>query len=78
MKIVEYIGPKNNFNIEYGTPYLVIGFCDGEWELSKTTWYDVKYNIDAVKGLFDNLIVNLDVSNDLFEKYFRFSCEISQ
>jgi hypothetical protein len=78
MKIYEYIGPKNNFNIEYGTPYLVIGFCDGEWELARTTWYNVKYKPDSIKYLFNNLCVDLNVSLNLFEKCFRFSCEINQ
>lgn len=76
MKIYEYIGDKNNQNIQHGTPFLVIGFCDGKWELSKTTWHDVKNNHKAVQNLHDNLIVDLSVSPKNFEKYFRLNCEI--
>lgn len=76
MKIYEYIGGENSQKIQYGTPFLVIGFCDGEWELSQTTWYDVKHNTPAIVDLMDSLMVTMNVSPELFEKYFRFSCEI--
>ena len=76
MKIVEYVGPKNSQNIQDGTPFLVIGFCSGEWELSKTNWYDVKYNQDAIRELHDALAVNLSVKPADYDKYFRFAQDV--
>lgn len=78
MKIVEYVGPNNSQNIAYGTPFLVIGFCDGEWELSKTSWYDVKENQDSVRDLFNNLMVDICVKPEIYNKYFQFSVEIEE
>ena len=79
LEIYEYIGPnKNSQNLQTGDSVLCIGFCEGEWELSKTNWYDVKENQDEVRELYNNLLVDFSVSPENFEKYFRFSCEISQ
>jgi len=77
-KIYEYVGGENSLNIQYGTPFLLIGFCDGEWELSKTNWNDVKYNFSEVVYRFNNLMVDISVCNEHFQKYFRYSCSINQ
>lgn len=77
LKIHEYIDKDGKHaSIQHGTPFVVIGFCDGEWELSQTSWYDVKYNPSAVIDLFENLMVTLSVSDEDFQKYFPFSCEV--
>ena len=79
LKIVEYVGPdNNNQHIQYGTPFLVIGYCGDVWELSKTSWYDLKENQDAVRYRYNNLMVDLSVSDEHYQKYFRFSQEISK
>jgi len=78
MKIVEYIGPENSQNVIYGTPFLVVGFCDGEWELAKTTWYDVKENHQAIHDLHDNLMVDICVHPEVFDKYFLLSTMIEE
>jgi hypothetical protein len=78
LTIVEYVGPANSQGVQYGTPFLVIGFCGGEWELSRTTWFDVKEAQDKVRDLFNALAVNLSVSPENYEIYFRKNCEISK
>ncbi|HBI37030.1 MAG TPA: hypothetical protein DDY71_05245 [Spirochaetia bacterium] len=79
MKIYEYIEPENNNQkIIYGTPFLVIAYYNEEWELCKVSWYDIKYNLDTIRNLYNNLMTDLMVSSELFEKYFRFSSDINE
>jgi len=78
MKIYEYTGKKNSQNIEHGTPFLIIGFCDGEWELSETNWNDVENNHDAIQYSHNNLLVDYSIKDDDFKKYFKFNCEIAE
>ena len=73
LDIYEYVGPKNNQGIESSTPFLLISFCDGEWELSQTNWNDVNNHPENVYDLFDGLAVTLYVLPNLFEEYFKFS-----
>lgn len=70
IEVYEYVGPKNNLNMEYGTPFVLIGFCDG-YELSKTSWFDVSYNKEKIIDQYENLLVDLTVSAEIFSKYFR-------
>jgi hypothetical protein len=76
LQIVEFIGDKNNQNIQYGTPFLVIGYCGGEWELSKTNWYDVKNDHIIIIAQYENLLADLSVNDDNFKKYFNHNCYI--
>jgi hypothetical protein len=77
-KIYEYVGGENSLNIQYGTPFILIGFCGDVWELSKTNWNDVKHNAPAVIYRFDNLLVDISVRDEHFQKYFRYSCNVIQ
>jgi len=37
-----------------------------------------KYNLDTIRNLYNNLMTDLMVSSELFEKYFRFSSDINE
>jgi hypothetical protein len=76
LNIYEFVGDENSLGLSYGEPFLLIGVCNGEYELSKTTWQDVMHNKKAVRTLHDYLIVTVTVSAENFEKYFRFAEEM--
>ena len=72
MNVYEYVG--DNPNIQYGTPFCVVGFSNKRYFLMKTSWAELKNNPESITE--KSSTNSLSVEQNTFEKNFRFSKEI--
>lgn len=67
--IVTYKGPTTS-RISTGDPFIILAFCEGEVELIKTNWYEIKYEPQIVQDKLDSLQSDGQVSVEVLEKHF--------
>ena len=67
--IVTYFGSSVD-KVASGTPFVILGFCDGECELIQTSWFQIKYKPHEIQAKLDSLESSGFVLVETLEKYF--------